>query len=94
MFESETDGFFYVEPIREFNPVLAVMGHGFFPWALCVKRADSWLPLHQEREYTLVDTGPAFLVRLTCSVDDKCKAEHIWAPSEELIEELEERAKK
>lgn len=93
--ESETteDGFFYMRPVREFNGFLVVMGHGFFPWALCTKREGSWVPVHTKREYTLVDTGPALLIRLTCTQAAQCEEENIWNPSEQMIEELEARAK-
>ena len=78
-FESTEEGLFYAKPIREFNWVLVVMGHGFFPWALCTKREGMWVPVHAKREYTLVDTGPAFLVRLTCTQAAQCEEEHIWS---------------
>ena len=93
-FESTEAGFFYMKPVREFNGVLVIMGHRFFPWALCTKRDGAWIPVHAKREYALVDTGPALLVRLTCTQAAQCEEEHIWDPSEQLVEELEAKAKR
>ena len=92
-FKATNDGEFYAGPIREFNPVLAVMAHTYFPWAVCIKEQSEWIAVHKDRTYTLADTGPAFLIEMSCVRADswECEATHIWEPTPELISALEER---
>jgi hypothetical protein len=93
-FRANGQGDFYSPPIQSFSGVLVVMGHRLFPWALCIKEQDTWTVLHQDRTYTLVDTGPAFLVELSCqraAAHWKCGATQNWTPSQELITALEKR---
>ncbi|MDH5643253.1 MAG: hypothetical protein OEY63_03550 [Gemmatimonadota bacterium] len=92
--ESTEDGFFYANPIRELNGFIVVRGHRFYPWALCIKRDGAWVPVHTKREYTLGDTGPAFLVRLTCTQETQCMEERIWNPSEQMLKELQAKARR
>jgi hypothetical protein len=50
--------------------------------------------LYQDRTYTLVDTGPAFLAELSCQQNQHrwtCTAKENWTPSQELLMALEKR---
>ena len=89
-FKTTAEGAFYGPPVRTFDFFMFVMAHSFFPWAVCTNREGTWVPLHQDRTYTLVDTGPVFLVEMTCQ-DMKCEAKENWEPSPELIKSLEAR---
>jgi hypothetical protein len=93
-FKTTRDGQFYGEPLHTFSWFMVVMGHGFFPWALCIQDQEQWVPLHAEKTYTLVDTGPAFLVDMECvkgTAGWSCKATQDWAPTPERIAELGRR---
>jgi hypothetical protein len=92
-FKSTKEGLFYAPPIRQFNFFIAVMAHKFFPWALCIQQEDGWAVLHHERTYTLVDTGPALLLEISCDegTDWRCEGKPNWEASPELIGELEKR---
>jgi hypothetical protein len=93
-FRANGQGDFYSPPIQSFSGVRVVMAHNFFPWALCIKEQTTWAVVRQDRTYTLVDTGPAFLVELSCQQAArgwKCSATENWNPSQELIAALEKR---
>ncbi len=93
-FQTTNAGLFYGAPVRTFSWVMVVMAHRQFPWALCIENQDQWVPVHQDRIYTLVDTGPAILVEMQCTnqeVSWQCQAEENWGPSPEKISELEKR---
>lgn len=89
-FKTTSEGTFYGPPVRTFRFFMVVMGHTFFPWAVCVKQNDAWAPLYQDKTYTLVDTGPWFLVEMSCH-DMTCMAKENLEPNAELIESLEKR---
>jgi len=92
-FKSTKEGLFYASPIRQFNFFIVVMAHKIFPWALCIQQEDRWAVLHQERTYTLVDTGPALLFEISCNEEAgwRCEGKPNWESSPELIHELEKR---
>ena len=93
-FRANDKGDFYSPPIRSFSGFLFVMAHRTFFWAVCIKERDTWRVLHLDSKYTLVDSGPAFLVELSCqrtAANWKCSAKEIHTPSRGLITELEKR---
>ena len=93
-FKTAADGSFYIAPVRTFSMVMVVMGHSFFPWALCIEDEGRWSPIHTGKIYTLVDTGPAMLIDMECSQEKtrwSCNATEDFAPSPERIADLERR---
>ena len=89
-FKTTSEGKFYGPPVRTFRFFLVVMGHTSFPWAVCVKQDSTWAPLYQDKTYTLIDTGPWFLVEMSCH-DMTCEAKKNLQPTPELMESLEKR---
>ena len=79
--ESITDstGRFLIEPVKEFQLVIRIMAHTFFPWNLCHKSNDQWYLLTTQMNYTLVDTGPLGVQVVSCDLGisgkDKCNVE-------------------
>ena len=92
-FKSTNEGLFYAPPIRKFNFFMVVMAHTTFPWALCIRQEDRWAVLHHERTYTLGDTGPVWLLEISCNEGAgwRCERKPNWEPSPELIREIEKR---
>ena len=89
-FRTTDEGTFYGSPVRTFNMFMMVMAHRRFAWALCAQQGPAWTPLYQDETYTLVDSGPWFLVEMDCE-DGTCTAEENLEPGAALIRELEKR---
>ncbi|OQW60686.1 MAG: hypothetical protein BVN28_08510 [Nitrospira sp. ST-bin4] len=89
-FKTTNEGRFYGPPVRTFRFFMVIMGHTLFPWAVCVKQDGVWTPLYQEKTYTLGNTGPWFLVEMSCH-DVACETKKNLQPTPELIESLGER---
>jgi hypothetical protein len=70
VFESTTreDGAFSLCPIPDFQLFLHVMAHRRFRWNVCAQSGAGWLLLHRGEQYTLVDSGPRLLSRLSCQL--------------------------
>lgn len=91
--EAVTDGqgAFVLRPVRElqfFHTI--VMAHRFFEWNLCVHRNGAWEVVSSSRDYTLGDTGPWWISRITCDLgnDPACKEEQDLDYTEEELRDI------
>ena len=87
---TNTQGRFVLAPLREWNSLVVVMAHRYFPWHLCVFEEGSWRVLHSARDYTLVDTGPAWTLYLRCAEDGAqpaCREQHDFDPHDDAADE-------
>jgi len=88
---SQANGRFAIEPIRELRWLVVVMAHRKFQWDLCVMRDGQWLLAKPHDDYTLVDTGPAWVAIVRCRLEGDpgtasrfgCEEGHDWDATEE-----------
>lgn len=91
-FKTTSEGMFYGPPVRTFRFFMVIMGHAYFPWAVCVNQDGVRTPLYQGKTYTLGETGPLFLVEMSCH-DMACETTNNLQPTPDVIESLEKRNK-
>lgn len=90
VFKTNVEGEFYSPPLTTFSWFIVVMAHAYFPWGVCTEEQGNWVPIFSDKTYSLVDTGPTFLVELWCE-SMQCEGKENWSPSHELIQSLEKR---
>lgn len=84
-FGSTTAGTFSGGPVEKQSWFLTAGVNEFFPWALCIKQQEQWVPLFQAWAYGFANTGAYHPVKVTCTQKNSswaCHAEEDGRPVE------------